>query len=57
MSVSSSTNIKDFFFFYPTTSREVECIIASLKTHKAHRFLDVDTKFLKQAIVNLLFPQ
>ena len=36
-----------FFFFYPTISREVESIIASLKTHKVHRFLDVDAKFLK----------
>ena len=47
MFASSFTNVKDLFFLYLTISREVESIIALLKTHKAHRFLDVDTKFFK----------
>ena len=47
LSVFSFTNVKNLFLLYPTILREVESIIALLKTHKAHRFLDVDTKFLK----------
>ena len=43
------------FFLYLTISRKVETIIASLETHKAHRFLDVDTKFLKYS-KSTIFP-
>ena len=55
LSVSSSTNVKDSFFLYPTISREVESIIASLITHKAHRLLNVTQSFLN--IINLLFSR
>ena len=47
LSVFSSINVKDSFVLFPTISREVESIIALLKTHKAHRFLVVETKFFK----------
>ena len=43
------------FFLYLTISRKVESIIASLETHKADRFLDVDTKFLKYS-KSTIFP-
>ena len=45
--VFSSTKVKDSLFLFPTISKEVESIIALLKTHKAYRFLVVETKFLK----------
>ena len=44
-----------FIFFYPTISREVESIIGLLKTHKAHNFLNVETKFLKYS-KSIIFP-
>ena len=47
MSASSSINVKDSIFLYLTISRKVESIIDSLKTHKVHRFLDVERKFFK----------
>ena len=54
-SISSSTNVKNLFFLCTTISRELETIISLLKIPKAYRFLDVDAKFFKYRMVNLLF--